>query len=62
MCPKCVSHHVASILYGMPAFSEDLQRELDEGTMTLGGCDIDIYHPMPNYRCNDCGYKFRYVA
>lgn len=53
---------MASILYGMPAFSEDLQRELDEGTMTLGGCDIDIYHPMPNYRCNDCGYKFRYVA
>ena len=31
VCPRCGSRHVAQILHGMPAFTEELQRELAEG-------------------------------
>jgi primosomal protein N' len=36
-CPNCGSKSIAEILYGMPAYSEDLQKKMDEGTMFLGG-------------------------
>jgi|GEM_PF-5972994 len=26
--------------------------------VVLGGCDIDIFHPMPRYHCNDCEEEF----
>ena len=48
VCPRCGSRHVAQILHGMPAFTEELQRELAEGKVVLGGCDIDIFHPTPS--------------
>ena len=40
------------------AFTEELQRELAEGKVVLGGCDIDIFHPTPSYHCNDCEEEF----
>lgn len=58
VCPRCGSRHVAEILRGMPAFTEELQRELAEGKVVLSGCDIDIAHPMPSYHCNDCEEEF----
>ena len=58
VCPRCGSRHVAQILHGMPAFTEELQRELAEGKVVLGGCDIDIFHPTPSYHCNDCEEEF----
>ena len=39
-CPKCGCSKIASILYGMPAFSPELEMELDEGKIVLGGCCI----------------------
>ncbi len=48
VCPRCGSRHVAQILHGMPAFTEELQRELAEGKVVLDGCDIDIFHPTPS--------------
>ncbi len=53
VCPRCGSRHVAQILHGMPAFTEELQRELAEGKVVLGGCDIDIFHPTPSCHCNE---------
>lgn len=58
VCPRCGSRHMAEILRGMPAFTEELQRELVEGKVVLGGCDIDILRPMPSYHCNDCEEEF----
>lgn len=29
-CPKCGSRRVAPILYGMPAFSEEMEQQLKE--------------------------------
>ncbi len=46
---------MASILYGMPTFSEKLQRELDEGRTTLGGCCVS--EDDPAWECSQCGVK-----
>ena len=55
-CPKCGSKSVAQLLYGMPAFSDQLKKAIDEGRIALGGCCIT--GDDPQYRCNDCGHKF----
>jgi hypothetical protein len=52
-CPTCSSGPVARILYGMPAFSEDLNRELGEGKITLGGCVVS--DEDPDWECTACG-------
>lgn len=54
-CPKCKQTPLASILYGMPAFNEELKRKMDEGTITLGGCCIS--NDDPAWECTHCGLK-----
>ena len=39
-CPKCGSTRIAPILYGMPAFDEEMARQLDNEELYLGGCKI----------------------
>lgn len=39
-CPKCGSRRIAPILYGMPAFSEEMEQQLNEEKLYLGGCCI----------------------
>ncbi len=51
-CPKCKSSRVATILWGMPAFSEDLQEKLDAGKIDLGGCCLSTNDPK--WKCADC--------
>lgn len=58
VCPYCGSRNIANIMYGMPVFDAELRRELDEGTVALGGCVIEIDRPMPTRHCNDCGEEF----
>lgn len=45
VCPYCGSRNIANIMYGMPVFDAELRRELDEGTVALGGCVIEIDRP-----------------
>ena len=52
-CPACASGPVETILYGMPAFSEELRRDLDEGRITLGGCIVS--DDDPRWKCAACG-------
>lgn len=52
-CPKCGSGRIADILYGLPAFSEELQKDLDEGRVVLGGCCVS--GGEPEWECGDCG-------
>jgi len=54
-CPKCGCSPIASILYGMPAFSPKLEMELDEGTIVLGGCCITDNDP--EWQCVGCGIQ-----
>lgn len=41
-----------------PAFNEEPQRELDEGKVILGGCEVEGIYPLPRYYCNDCEEEF----
>lgn len=51
-CPKCGSLHIANILYGMPAYSEQLMTDIDKGKIILGGCIIT--GDDPKWQCFDC--------
>lgn len=55
-CPACGSKRIARILYGLPAFSDELQRDLEEGKITLGGCCIRDDDPV--WQCADCDMEF----
>lgn len=55
-CPECGSYGVAAILWGMPAFSEQLERDLDEGRVVIGGCCVTGVDP--EWHCNDCGHEW----
>lgn len=54
-CPACGSQQVASILYGMPAFGEQLQRDLEAGKIILGGCCVSDHDPQ--WQCVGCGVQ-----
>ncbi|MCY7345727.1 MAG: hypothetical protein LH614_05840 [Pyrinomonadaceae bacterium] len=56
VCPKCSSKSIAQIHYGLPAFTEDLERRLEAKEIILGGCGIS--EDSPKYQCVDCGEKF----
>ncbi len=55
-CPKCGSKRIARILWGMPAFTEELERDLEEGRIVLGGCCIS--EDSRDWECRDCGCRF----
>ncbi len=56
ICPFCNSDNVAEYLYGLPVFSEELNKEIKEGKIILGGCEIDDQFPL--YKCNNCGKEW----
>ena len=55
-CPKCGSGRIASILYGLPAFSEKLEKDLEARKIVLGGCCIIDDDPV--WKCTDCNAMF----
>lgn len=55
-CPNCGSDNIAEILWGLPSFTDELQKELSEGKVVLGGCCVDFGDPK--YECNDCKHRF----
>lgn len=64
-CPRCGSQNIARYIYGYPAFSEEMQKMLDEGKWVLGGCCISSVEidgqrveTMPARKCNDCKRDF----
>jgi len=52
-CPKCGSKKIARILRGYPAMSPEFREELDNGTVTLGGCEVSDDDPA--WECPKCG-------
>jgi uracil-DNA glycosylase len=56
ICPVCKSKRIASYMYGLPAFSDKLEKDLNEGRIVLGGCCISGDDPM--YMCSDCKTDF----
>ena len=53
-CPLCGSPKVAPIQYGLPAFTPELIKAMDEGRIVLGGC----IPAGPSWKCVDCGEAF----
>ena len=51
-CPKCGSRRLAPILYGMPAHSEEMEQQLKDEKLYLGGCCISGM--QPTYHCFEC--------
>jgi len=51
-CPKCGSDKIATILYGMPAFSDSLRKDLNDNKIILGGCCIT--NDDPTWKCTSC--------
>lgn len=52
-CPACGSARVATILWGLPAGSPALDRDLEAGRVALGGCCVGDDDPA--WACADCG-------
>ena len=55
-CPRCGSKNTARILYGMPAYSEEMERKLNDGKLYLGGCLVTDHDPARH--CNECYRNF----
>lgn len=51
-CPACDSSRIAEILYGYPAFSAKLEKDLNAGRIILGGCCVSDDDPA--WQCVDC--------
>ena len=60
ICPYCGSEWIADILYGEPAFDDELEELLEKGEIHLGGCCI--FRDSPKYHCNDCKKDFTNTA
>ena len=56
-CPRCGSHEIARIQYGMPAFSKRLEADLEAHRVVLGGCIV--WDDQPDRSCSACGLEFR---
>lgn len=54
-CPKCGSSRIAQILYGYVIISEALERELKEGKIVLGGCEVTDRDP--SWQCTECNIE-----
>lgn len=55
-CAKCGNKNIAEYLRGMPAFTEQLEEDLEAGYVVLGGCMIT--KSDPKYHCNNCKKGF----
>ena len=53
-CPNCGHSPVAEILWGMPAFSKKLEKDVEAGRVTEGGGGGDSYDD-PAWQCDRCG-------
>lgn len=55
-CPSCGSTNTCRIQYGMPDFTEKLERDVEAGKVHLGGCVV--LGGDPNRYCNNCEIDF----
>lgn len=56
LCPSCDAQDTALILYGLPSFDDQMKQNLDNGLISLGGCDL--MDTNPKLRCNQCGHEW----
>lgn len=52
ICPSCNSKNVATILWGYPLETAELNKALQENKIILGGCCVS--EDEPTWQCTDC--------
>lgn len=52
-CTACRSSRIAPILYGEPAMDPEMERQIKEGLLVIGGCCIGGDDPA--WQCRTCG-------
>lgn len=57
MCPRCGNCENARILWGLPAYDEELIEQEQRGEVWLGGCNVPR-DGAPVYHCNACERNF----
>ena len=55
-CPCCGQAPVARIMYGLPHYTDELQKAIDERRIVLGGCVIS--DDDPRWACTFCKAVF----
>ncbi len=55
-CPECGSSRVATISFGMPGWSPQLEEDLASGRVFLGGCCVG--RDDPDRHCHECGHSW----
>lgn len=55
-CPRCGSGQTAPILYGMPAFDDEMEARLKAKQLYLGGCCVSGNDP--EHHCFGCNLNF----
>ena len=56
ICPICGSTNVAKYLFGLIAYDEKLEEQLEKNEIILGGCCIE--KDSPKFHCNECEEDF----
>ncbi len=56
VCPHCGSKNTVPIMYGLPVFSPQMEKKLNEGRLQLGGCCLTGNDP--DRYCNNCQKEF----
>lgn len=51
-CPVCGFSPVASIQYGKPVMTPELEKKLQEGRIAIGGCCVS--QDSPDWMCSSC--------
>lgn len=55
-CSKCDSFKVARIIYGMPDFTDRLEKLEERGKIIFGGCCVNGHDSK--YQCTECGAEY----
>lgn len=56
LCPRCGSNKVASIIYGLPVWSPQLEKADREGRIIMGGCCMTA--DDPDSQCLSCRHRW----
>lgn len=58
ICPRCGSNNTSYYLRGLPIFDEELERQLSNDEVIIGGCCVTDNDP--DHHCNKCNNDFGY--
>lgn len=58
VCKKCGSRKIATLLYGHPHFTPELDQEISDKEVIIMGCCIYVEDFIQNWQCAECDEAF----